>query len=570
MQSLSSGLVKMGGKLLVGLRVRKPINAWDVAQSLRGVRMTVIIDEVGLVLLHTPRHVPLLEGLHREYIMQALNAWRDYLEPLPTGVTLSIINNVSTQFIEVRINDIPQIETNVAKALTLCGLGNTTISYSLFLRGSGGSGMDVLSCSRKAPISLLRRNIDALLRPSPPPGSMVMTRYYPIDIDMRRHLIVLGATGSGKTTLVRNVVNTALTRGSFNKVVIFDMTGEYSLFFVGRGYVAVPGVDIAVNPLALPRHRASELLAVAVQAASYIYNEDNEGFSFIQLEILEKALERLASNDIHDLYRVLTDLEQEYRRNDYLNAIAAVRRRIRRLMVKALMRTAISNDALKSRLLIINTAPLYYLSQAASIVFILTFLEMIRGRLRNALVVIDEAHRILGKYVVGETIIEKLIREGRHDNITFILITQNPLDIKRNVLDIVGHYAVFKLNGKSSMEASSLVGVNAEDLIRLRPLEFYYHDLDFTVKAYLLNNDNYDYARISRAIYEKMLDRAHDVDYVRAMVKRFGRALDPVILPQVLDLGNKLGYDVKSLIELAMKGDPEYMGLLSRVIMGED
>jgi hypothetical protein len=334
--------------------------------------------------------------------------------------------------------------------------------------------------------------------------------------------------------------------------------------------VAVPGVDIAVNPLALPRHRASELLAVAVQAASYIYNEDNEGFSFIQLEILEKALERLASNDIHDLYRVLTDLEQEYRRNDYLNAIAAVRRRIRRLMVKALMRTAISNDALKSRLLIINTAPLYYLSQAASIVFILTFLEMIRGRLRNALVVIDEAHRILGKYVVGETIIEKLIREGRHDNITFILITQNPLDIKRNVLDIVGHYAVFKLNGKSSMEASSLVGVNAEDLIRLRPLEFYYHDLDFTVKAYLLNNDNYDYARISRAIYEKMLDRAHDIDYVRAMVKRFGRALDPVILPQVLDLGNKLGYDVKSLIELAMKGDPEYMGLLSRVIMGED
>jgi DNA helicase HerA-like ATPase len=399
---------------------------------------------------------------------------------------------------------------------------------------------------------------------------MVMTRYYPIDIDMRRHLIVLGATGSGKTTLVRNVVNTALARGSFNKIVIFDMTGEYSLFFVGRGYVAVPGVDIAVNPLALPRHRASELLAVAVQAASYIYNEDNEGFSFIQLEILEKALERLASNDIHDLYRVLTDLEQEYRRNDYLNAIAAVRRRIRRLMVKALMRTAISNDALKSRLLIINTAPLYYLSQAASIVFILTFLEMIRGRLRNALVVIDEAHRILGKYVVGETIIEKLIREGRHDNITFILITQNPLDIKRNVLDIVGHYAVFKLNGKSSMEASSLVGVNAEDLIRLRPLEFYYHDLDFTVKAYLLNNDNYDYARISRAIYEKMLDRAHDIDYVRAMVKRFGRALDPVILPQVLDLGNKLGYDVKSLIELAMKGDPEYMGLLSRVIMGED
>jgi len=214
--------------------------------------------------------------------------------------------------------------------------------------------------------------------------------------------------------------------------------------------------------------------------------------------------------------------------------------------------------------------PLYYLSQVASVTFILTFLELMRGRLNNALIVIDEAHRVLNRYVVGETIIEKLIREGRHDKALLTLITQNPLDLKHNVLDIVGHYVVFKLNGKSAVEASSLLGVDNEELIRLRPLELYYHNTDFTVRAYLLEDGDYDYAEASSTIYRKLLDRINDTNYVRAVIKRFGRALDPVIVPQVLDLGSRLGYDVKSIVEMAIRRDPRYMELLSRVVIGED
>ena len=99
------------------------------------------------------------------------------------------------------------------------------------------------------------------MRPSPRPGNIFMTRHYPIDIDLTRHLIVLGATGSGKSTLVKSPILNAMQRGLFNKVVIFDPTGEYSLFLAGRAYIAVPGIDIAVNPLTLPRNRASELLS---------------------------------------------------------------------------------------------------------------------------------------------------------------------------------------------------------------------------------------------------------------------------------------------------------------------
>ena len=570
MSNLSSSLVKIGNRLLVGLRVRKPIDAWDLIQSIRGVRLTVISDEVGFVILHTPYHAPLFTNLHRERIRQVLNAWQDYLEPIPTGATLNILDSASTQFTRINTaHEIPQVGIGIAKIITICGLGDA-VSYSLFLRGSGNSRGDVLSCSDKAPLTSLRRSVNVQLKPAPRPGSMIMTRYYPVDIDMGKHLVIFGATGSGKTTLARKIVSTALTRNLFSRIVIFDMTGEYSLFFAGRGYVAIPGIDIAANPLTLPKHRASELLASAIQAASYMYNEDNEGFTFIQLEILERALERLRDTDMQSLYRALDELGQEFRRNDYLNAVAAVRRRIRRLMVRALMRNAMSSDALGSRLLIINMAPLYYLSQVASVTFILTFLELMRGRLNNALIVIDEAHRVLNRYVVGETIIEKLIREGRHDKALLTLITQNPLDLKHNVLDIVGHYVVFKLNGKSAVEASSLLGVDNEELIGLRPLELYYHNTDFTVRAYLLEDGDYDYAEASSTIYRKLLDRINDTNYVRAVIKRFGRALDPVIVPQVLDLGSRLGYDVKSIVEMAIRRDPRYMELLSRVVIGED
>lgn len=495
MSSLNSSLLKISNKLIIGLRIKKEVNAWDLVQVLDGLRITVIRDEVGIVILHTPNHIPLFTNIHRSRIKQLLNKWIDYVEPLPSGVTLNIIDSASTNFSEVRGKAIPEVQDSTPIIMTMCWLGNGQVRYSLFLRGSTHGKIDTLSCSSKAPLPQLRDNIDLTLKPSPRPGHMFMSKYYPIDVNLTKHLIVLGATGSGKTTLVKSLINDSLQRDMFNKIVVFDPTGEYALYLTGRGYIAVPGIDIAVNPLTLPRHRASEILSTAIQAAAYLYGENNDtGFSFIQLEVLEKALERLGDrNTLRDLYVVLNDLEQELRRNDYLNAISAVRRRLRKVMIAALMRNALSASAVRSRLLVINMAPLYFVSQVAAVVFTLTFLEVLSGMLRKSLIVIDEAHRILNKYVVGESIIERLIREGRHDGTTLILVTQDPLDIKRNVLDVVGHYAVFKLNGKSAVEAADLLGIDRDAIVRLRPLEFYYHSDDSTVKAYIMGNLGGDY-----------------------------------------------------------------------------
>ncbi|WP_243675228.1 hypothetical protein [Vulcanisaeta distributa] len=149
-------------------------------------------------------------------------------------------------------------------------------------------------------------------------------------------------------------------------------------------------------------------------------------------------------------------------------------------------------------------------------------------------------------------------------------MTQDPLDVKRNVLDIVGHYAIFKLNGRSAIEAADLLGVDEEGIIRLRPLEFYYHGDGITVKAYIMGNQGGNYPITSDIIYRKMLERIDDRDYVGAMIRRFGRSLNPVLVPQVIELGRKLGYDVRSIIQLAARKDPEYYRLLSRVVIGED
>ncbi len=151
-------------------------------------------------------------------------------------------------------------------------------------------------------------------------------------------------------------------------------------------------------------------------------------------------------------------------------------------------------------------------------------------------------------------------------------MTQDPpLDIKRNVLDIVGNYAVFKLNGKSAVEAADLLGIGKDIVIKLKPpLEFYYHSNDITVKAQIMGNPGINYLMASDVIYKRLLERVNDEDYVNAMIKRFGRSLNPVLVPQVVELGKRLGYDVRTIIQLAARKDPEYYKLLSRVIIGEE
>ncbi len=75
-------------------------------------------------------------------------------------------------------------------------------------------------------------------------------------------------------------------------------------------------------------------------------------------------------------------------------------------MITALMRNALSNSAVRSRLLVINMAPLYYVSQLAAVIFTLTFLEVLSSLLSNSLIIVDE----LIEFSIGMWLVSRLLR----------------------------------------------------------------------------------------------------------------------------------------------------------------
>ena len=107
MSSLSSGLIRAGNKLIIGLRVRKRFNAWDLIQAINGLRITVVKDEVGFVIIHTPTHIPLFTNIHRDRIRRILNTWVDYIKPLPSGITQSLIDNVQANYLKSEATQYP-------------------------------------------------------------------------------------------------------------------------------------------------------------------------------------------------------------------------------------------------------------------------------------------------------------------------------------------------------------------------------------------------------------------------------------------------------------------------------
>lgn len=192
--------------------------------SYNGLRITVVRDEVSFIILHTPIHIPLFTGIHRDRIRQIPNTWADYVEPLPSGITLSLIDNARANYTEVRGNAIPSVEESTLVIITIYKLNNEQVGIPY---SSGEYGL---------------RKIHA--------GQVISTQ--------------------------RNA------KGLFNKVVVFSQPASTPIPSGGAYTFAVPGIDIAVNLLTLPRNRASELLSKANQATALMYGEgDNNGLSFI-------------------------------------------------------------------------------------------------------------------------------------------------------------------------------------------------------------------------------------------------------------------------------------------------
>jgi len=55
--------------------------------------------------------------------------------------------------------------------------------------------------------------------------------------------------------------------------------------------------------------------------------------------------------------------------------------------------------------------------------------------------------------------VERAIRKGRHKGVHFVVATQNPLDLKRPLLDIVPTHVYFALYGEAAQYAAGVLNV---------------------------------------------------------------------------------------------------------------
>jgi len=78
---------------------------------------------------------------------------------------------------------------------------------------------------------------------------------------------------------------------------------------------------------------------------------------------------------------------------------------------------------------------------------------------RPTFVAVDEYHRVASRDPAVEDPVERAIREERHRGVYFLVATQNPLDLKRLLLDIVPAHVYFALYGEAAQYAARVLNV---------------------------------------------------------------------------------------------------------------
>jgi DNA helicase HerA-like ATPase len=105
--------------------------------------------------------------------------------------------------------------------------------------------------------------------------------------ELVRHLVVLGPTGSGKTTVAKVIANKVLSRGS--KLMIIDWKGEYAPLFPGA--TIIRKVDFWNIPGDNPREKA--LIATEMlREISRDVVEITPASSLLLLRVLEEEYKR--------------------------------------------------------------------------------------------------------------------------------------------------------------------------------------------------------------------------------------------------------------------------------------
>lgn len=316
------------------------------------------------------------------------------------------------------------------------------------------------------------------------------------------HIVIIGSSGTGKTSLAKHVILESKKKYGYN-IIVIDPHGEYKWLRDIHGFTVVDVSTKSINPLTLgnasPRERASQLAHIL----SLIFN-----LGFLQRRMLEEVIvmayttkgismddpstwnkEPPTLSDLVEVCKKALQENPEYGRIlPYLVTISDSLSAKEWLSIDDVLEhdtiidlSSVSNDF--ARAVIVDTLMYLLLSR------------MYRMSAKKVQLVIDEARSLLPRTLTRE-VLNRLFVESRKFGFSIVVISQEISRVPRELINNAGIRIFFLLNDPRSIEeAATILGgasrsrviIVAELLRTLKPHTFLVHvsgfDAVYVVKS---------------------------------------------------------------------------------------
>ncbi len=319
-----------------------------------------------------------------------------------------------------------------------------------------------------------------------------------IDIDdlPNQHLVIVGASGMGKSFLAKHIVRQMIKKYNY-KAIIIDFHNEYNDLIDLKDILYIDAKNVSINPFTLTRLSPREQAHYISQLISSIFNLGN--IQQITLEnIIIKSYEHKGiyedkpetwhnkpptSRDIINTALALSDEFDTKRVLPYLKTLDSILTQTTELNIEKIVQHSA----------IINLSELP--SEFMRIIYVYTLLQNILDYLytkrvnKRIVIVIDEAHRIFSRKF-ARTIISRYLMESRKYGISIIIITQQPTDLISHIFQNTVVKASFRINEPKNLEYMAKIICEVEDQAKVKTIKYALRNVDrgeYVIKIETMN-----------------------------------------------------------------------------------
>lgn len=384
-------------------------------------------------------------------------------------------------------------------------------------------------------------------------GESMKSGYIKVDIEEHPHILITGTTGSGKSTMVYNIIKESLTDLDW-KVITIDPHGETAnnLANVQQNYGQISpsdgsGINIISNIQSTGIYKlAEEIISVlkSIREAQYA----DQYFGPRMEDIILKGIvetSKIEGNTLYELYRLLKDRkrieELAYERSEFIQELASLSdeelassiRAIGRLVIDPQIRHMVCSrrnrsvlDHMQDGLLLINLDRSklgYENSKILSNLFLVRLWQEIQSSTSRSkyLLVLEEAQDY-----VSEVLFD-ILSAGRKYGLNVIMVTTSLLSIDERIrgkmLSNLGNLVILRQSPSDLNILSNVFNLPVHQFPQAK-LEFLYFAGGFKINGkirYNINkNDNLSSIQTPQDV--EMLDIMENVQYMINRMKERG------------------------------------------------